>query len=63
MKKYIALFVISIENLKNLKHNTCQKKVLFIFITCSKFKNEDENLFREEESLEISKILGLIENI
>ena len=27
------------------------------------FKNEDGNLFKEEESIEILKILGLIENI
>ena len=27
------------------------------------FKNEDRNLFKEEESIEILKILGLIENI
>ena len=28
-----------------------------------KCKNEDEKLFKEEESIEILKILGLIENI
>ena len=30
---------------------------------CSKCKNEDEILFKEEESIEILKILGLTENI
>ena len=36
---------------------------LVVSIICSKCKNEDENLFKEEESIEILKILGLIENI
>ena len=30
---------------------------------CNKCKNEDEKLCKEEESIEILKILGLIENI
>ena len=29
MKKSIALFVVSIENLKTLKHNTFSKKLYF----------------------------------
>ena len=52
-KNYIALFSVSIEHLKNVKYHTS-------FI-CSKCKNEDENVFKEEESIEILKILGLIE--
>ena len=47
--------------MKNLKYHTSQKKV--ISIICSKCKNEDEKLFKEEKSVEISKIFGLIENI
>ena len=39
------------------------EKTLAISIICSKCKNEDEKLFKEEESIEILKILGLIENI
>ena len=39
------------------------KKTLAPSIICSKCKNEDEKLFKEEESIEILKILGLIENI
>ena len=53
-KKSIALFVLSIENLKILKY-TFLKKTLVLFIICSKCKNED--------SIEILKILSLIENI
>ena len=38
-------------------------KTLVLSIIYSKCKNEDEKLFEEEESIEILKILGLIENI
>ena len=39
------------------------EKTLVLSIVCSKCKNEDEKRFKEEESIEILKILGLIENI
>ena len=32
-------------------------------IICSKWKNDDEKIFNEGKSIEILKILGLIENI
>ena len=38
------------------------EKTVFSII-CNKCKNEDEKTFKEEESIEILKILGLIENI
>ena len=38
------------------------EKTLVIPIICHKCKNEDEKLFKEEESVEL-KILGLIENM
>ena len=49
MKKNIALFVVSIENLKKLKYHTSSKKALVLSIICSKCKNEDEKIFKEEE--------------
>ena len=39
------------------------RKTLVLSIICSKCKNEGEKIFREEESTEILKIPGLIENI
>ena len=38
-------------------------KTLAPSITCSKCKNEEEKLFKEEESIEILKILSSKENI
>ena len=53
----------SIENVKNLKcHTFSKKKTLVLCIICSKYKNENEKIFREKESIEILKIIGLIEN-
>ena len=54
------LFVESIENLKNLK---TLRKHISSFIICSKCKIEDEKMFKEEESIDILKTLGLIHNI
>ena len=39
------------------------EKTLLLSIICRKRKNEDKNLFKVEESNEILKILGLIQNI
>ena len=58
-KNYITLFTVSIENLKYL----LDKKKLVPSIICSKCKNEDGKLFKEEESMEILKVFGSIENI
>ena len=50
------LFVLNIRNLKNVK-------TLVLSIICSKYKYEDEKISKEEESIEILNILGLINNI
>ena len=39
------------------------RKHCFFSIICDKCGSMNEKLFKEEESTEISKILGLIENI
>ena len=53
------------------KYRKCENpKILYIFekklvlsIICSRCNNEGIKIFKEEESIEILKILGLIENI
>ena len=58
------MFAINIENLKNLKyHIFSKKKKLSISIVYSKRGYEYEKIFKEEESIEILKILGLINNV
>ena len=39
------------------------KKTLVLSIICSKCKNEDDKLPKEEDSIETLKTLGLFENI
>ena len=56
------MFTINIENIKKLKYQ-CFKKTLSFSIVFSKCGHEYEKIFKEEESIEILKILGLITNI
>ena len=47
---------------KNIKISyICDKS--FLSIICNKCGSKNEKIFKEEESIEISKILGLIANI
>ena len=39
------------------------EKTSAFFIICSECENEEEKAFKEEESIEALKIVGLIENI
>ena len=61
MKNYIVLFVVSMENLRKISY--ILEKTLVLSIICGKCLNEDEKIFKEEESIETLKILGLIENM
>ena len=76
MIKYTKIFSITIKMKKIYwaicgKYRKCEKpqisylleKTSVLSIICSKCKNEDEKIFKEEESIEILKILGLIESI
>ena len=52
-----------VEKFQKPKISYILKKSLVLSIICSKCKNDDEKIFKEEESIEILKVLGLIENI
>ena len=54
---------INIENLKATKVSYIKKKTLSLSIVYSNFSHEYEKIFKEEESMEILKIIGLIDNI
>ena len=53
------LYAINIENSKTLKCRILKKKNRSFFF-CSKDGSEYKTIFKEEESVEISKVLGLI---
>ena len=55
------MFTINIENFKTIKHHIFEKKTLSYSIVYSKCGHE--YIFKEEKSIEILKILGLINNI
>ena len=57
------MFAISIENLKKLKYNIIFKKNIIFFIVYSKCSYEYKKIFNEEQSIEILKIFGLINNM
>ena len=48
---------------KNPKMSYIFKKALGLSIVCSKCDHEYKKIFKEEESVEILKIIGLITNI
>ena len=48
---------------EKLKISYLLEETLVLSIIFSNCKSEDEKLFKKEESIEILKIIGLIENI
>ena len=61
MKK--LYWVVCNKNLEKPKGSDLLEKALVLVIICSKCKNEDEKIFKEEKSLVILKIIRLINNI
>ena len=63
MKKLYCVICGKYGKLEKPKISYLLEQTLVLSIICSKCKNEDEKNFKEEESIEILKILSLIENI
>ena len=63
MKKLFLVICGKYRKFEKPKISYLLEKTLVLSIICSKCKNEDEKLFKEEEPIKILKILGLIENI
>ena len=63
MKKLYSAICGKYRKFEKPKISYLLEKILVISIICSKCKNEDEILFKEEESIKILKILGLMKNI
>ena len=56
------MFAINTDNLKTLKYHIF-KKTLSLSIVYSKCGHKYDKIFKEEQSIEILKILGLINDI
>ena len=63
MKKLYCIIFGKYRKFEKPKISFLIEKALVLSISCSKCKNEDEQLFKEEKPIDILKILGLIENI
>ena len=63
MKKLYCLICGKWRKFEKPKVSYLLEKTLILFIICSNCKNEDEKIFKEEKSIEILNILGLIEKI
>ena len=63
MKKLYCTIRGKYRKFEKRKVSYLSEKASVLSFICSKCKNEDEKLFKEEKSIEILKILCLIENI
>ena len=63
MKKLYCTIRGKYRKFEKPKVSYLSEKASVLSFICSKCKNEDEKLFKEEKSIEILKILCLIENI
>ena len=62
MKNKYCVICGNYRKFKILKYHIFSKKHQFS-VNCSKCENEDKKIFKEKESIEILKVLGLIKNI
>ena len=63
MKKLYCVICGKYRKTEKSKISHLLEKTLVLSITCSKCKNENEKIFKEEETIKILKILCVIENI
>ena len=63
MKKFYCVICRKYRKFEKPKISYLLEKTLVLSVICSKCKNEDKIIFKEEEVIEILKPLGLIENI
>ena len=63
MKKVCCVNCGKYRKFKKSKISYISEKTLVLSINCCKCENEDEKILKEEESIEVLKIFGLIKNI
>ena len=63
MKKLYDVICSNYRKIEKTKTSYLLGKRSVLSIICSRCKNEDQKLFKEEASIEILKNFGLIENI
>ena len=63
MKKLYCVVCGKYRKFKKPEISYILEKTVVLSIVSNKCKNEDEKMFKEEESIEVLYILGLIKNI
>ena len=63
MKKSYCVICGNYQKFEKPKISYILEKAMLFSTNCSKYENDYEKTFKEEESIEILKLLGLIENI
>ena len=63
MKKLCCIICGKYKKFEKPKISYFSEQILVLSIICSKCNNNDEQLFKAEESMEILKTLRLIENV
>ena len=63
MKKFDYIICGKYRKFEKHKIAYLLEKTLVLSNICTKHKNEDEKIFKEEDPIEILKLLGLLENI
>ena len=63
MKKLCCIICGKYKKFEKPKISYLSEQTLVLSIICSKCNNNDEQLFKAEESMEILKTLRLIENV
>ena len=63
MKRIYCVVCGKLKKFKKPKISYILQKALVLFIICSKYGSKDEDIFKEQESIEILKILDLINKI
>ena len=63
MKKLCCIICGKYKKFEKPKISYLSEQILVLSVICSKCNNNDEQLFKAEESMEILKTLRLIENV
>ena len=63
MKKIYCVICSKHRKFEKPKISYLSERTLVLSIICSKCKNKEEKLFKEEDSIEVLKIIGLTENM
>ena len=63
MKNFYCVIRGKCRKFKNSRTTYIFEEILVLSIICSACDNEDEKIFKEEESIKVLRTLGLVKNV